>query len=77
MLQDFWAAELAGGQQGPAGSTPTITAASILDPYVLLLLSDGTAALLYANAATGKGLGVRWGGCCVCGFVRAGGLQTA
>lgn len=62
--QDFWAADLSGAaaagdgaqqaQQGPAGAAAaTVAAASILDPYVLVRLTDGTAVLLEADAATG------------------------
>ncbi len=57
--QDFWAAELsAGAQQGAAGapaeSAATIASAFILDPYILVCLSDGNAALIEADSATGE-----------------------
>ena len=57
--QEFWSAQLAGGEQqggaaGPGGAV-TVVGASILDPWVLVLLSNGNAALLEADAATGEG----------------------
>lgn len=51
-LQDIWAAELAGAAAagGGGGGTATIVAADICDPYVVLLLSDGSAALLATDS---------------------------
>lgn len=57
-LQDVWAAELAGaelagaaGAGGGGGAAVSIVAADILDPYIALLLSDGSAVLLAADPA--------------------------
>lgn len=44
---------MAGSSQGGAAAA-TITAASILDPLILVSLSNGSAVLLEADAATGK-----------------------
>ena len=53
-VQDVWASELAGGSGGGGGSASgiSIVAADVRDPYVLLHLSDGSAALLAADAAS-------------------------
>ncbi|GAB4813518.1 hypothetical protein N2152v2_000564 [Parachlorella kessleri] len=67
--QDFWAAELSlasasGGSQqqqgqelGPTGSAAAdvaIASACILDPYILVRLTDGTAVLLEVDASSGN-----------------------
>ncbi|KAL4424540.1 hypothetical protein ABPG77_010120 [Micractinium sp. CCAP 211/92] len=50
-LQDVWAADLAGsaGAAAADGAAASIVAADVRDPYVALLLSDGSAALLEAD----------------------------
>ena len=57
-VQDVWAAELGsatldGSHSGSASASGrSIVAADVSDPYVLLLLSDGTAAVLAADAGS-------------------------
>ena len=51
-VQDFWASELPSSSSGGGDSSSSIVAAEVRDPYVLLQLSDGSAALLEVDAAS-------------------------
>ena len=51
----MWASELAAGAADASGSSGrSIVAADVRDPYVLLLLSDGTAAVLVADDSSSR-----------------------